>query len=89
MGKSIQRSNKLWDEWTRACEALRAKPPRRITREELSQLKHRVLSQCIIYRGIFGCYFDNRYENELVEAHMLKLEEKIEEIFEEYLEVYK
>ena len=88
MGESIQRSNKLWDEWTRACEALRAKPPRRITRDELVQLKHRVLSQCIIKRGLFGWCIDDE-DSDFINDHMLKLEEKISEIFEEYLEVYK
>ena len=88
MGESIQRSNKLWDEWTRACESLRAKPPRRISRDELLQLKHRVLSQCIIKRGIFGKSIDWE-DSDFVEGHMLNLEEKISEIFEEYLEVYK
>ena len=86
MGESLNRSNKIWDEWVKACEALRAKPPRMIKQEELSQLHTRVNMAVLVKHQMMICHTDQEEINAYIDGMMDSLQQKINQIFSDYEE---
>lgn len=77
------KNEKLWAEWTAACEALRAKPPRRYSKEELRKLKSRILIACISYKGLMNAHIQDSDASEYIYDKMCLLESRIEALFDE------
>ena len=78
-----KKNDKLWDEWNKACAAIRRKPAKQISQEELKRIRNRVLIQVTLRQAQLNQY----YQSDYVDTAMDPLKEKIETIFAEYMEV--
>ena len=76
-------NSRLFDEWNAACEAHRAKPAKKYSKEELRQLKNRILISCISYKGIMQAHLQDSNESDYVYDKMCLLESRIEGLFDE------
>ena len=81
--RAKKNDNQWKEEWTAACEAIRAKPPRRYSIEELRKLKNRILIACISYKGMLNANIEDQEVSDYVYDKMELLESRIEGLFDE------